>query len=473
MMFRRYNNKALRLWYAAPHTKSLLIGILSLILAVWFMRLPKIGESFSRWTIVAGYLLMVVSIVSICGAAYLYKVYHNKKEIQILHQVKLGLYYHGCGNPLHLREGEYLPKVQIKDIGNDKFLLTIFCNSVTVETLNDVTSALSSAINRRNKQYAVTIVNSDVGFNHVQYTIEDVMRDKSYTFHSVQEMKPKKATLFKVQQGDCIDLTTSGSMLVSGKTRSGKTTGIISIILQALLCGRDHYDSTITIIDPKKAELSVLPYVVTVDDNGEATAILQALKDFEAVMRKRQQVLNELSQREGDAVHWWDCGMHPSFLFIDEYVACRSLFPKKADKGSDYSLSAFDNSLRRIVTMGASAGCYVIISIAEASVEEGGLPSMIKNAMTTKILFKPTLNEGRLIWDATKLETFPERVFASGDAWFSSTDGEHDNVTYVHFPRMEFSVYGELGRLLKEYYGGADCGHRSSALNPTIDLYYQ
>lgn len=414
-----------------------------------------------------------VSVISLCGAMYLFKSYRMNKEKQILHQVKIGLYYQGCGNPLHLREGEYLPKVRIKAIGNDKYLLTIFCNSVTVETLNDVTSALSSLINRKNKQYAVTIVNTDPGFNHVQYTIEDVTRDKSYTFRSVEEMRPKKATLFMVQDGDSIDLTTSGSMLVAGKTRSGKTTGIISIILQALLCGRDNYDSTITIIDPKMAELSVLPHVVTVDDNGEATAILQSLKDFEAVMRKRQQVLNDLSQKEGDAIHWWECGMHPSFLFIDEYVACRSLFPKKADKGSDYCLSSFDNSLRRIVTMGASAGCYVIISIAEASVEEGGLPSMLKNAMTTKILFKPTLNEGRLIWDATKLETFPERVYTTGDAWFSSTDGEHDNVTFVHFPRMEFFVYRELGRLLKEYFEGADCGHRSSALNPTIDLYYQ
>ena len=472
-MIGRYNSRALRLWYAAPHTKCMLMGILSLILAVWFFRFPKVGESFSRWTTVTGYLLMVVSVISFCAAVCFYNAYRMNKEKQILHQVKVGLYYHGCGNPLHLREGEYLPKVTIKSIGSDKYLLTIFCNPVTVETLNDVTSALSSAINKKNKQYAVTIVNSDVGFNHVQYTIEDVTRDKSYTFRSVQEMKPKNATTFRVQEGDSIDLTTSGSILVAGKTRSGKTTGIISILIQALLCGRDDYDSSITIIDPKKAELSVLSYVVTVDDDGEATAILQALKDFEDVMHKRQTVLNKLSQREGDAVHWWDCDMRPSFLFIDEYVACRSLFPKKADKGSDYCLGSFDNSLRRIVTMGASAGCYVIISIAEASVEEGGLPSMLKNAMTTKILFKPTLNEGRLIWDATKLETFPERVYTAGEAWFSSTDGEHDNVTFVHFPHMKFSVYGELGRLLRKYNEGADGGYRRAALSPTIDLYYQ
>ena len=143
----------------------------------------------------------------------------------------------------------------------------------------------------------------------------------------------------------------------------------------------------------------------------------------------------------------------PAFYsFIDEYVACRSLFPKKAEKNSDYCLATFDALIKRIVTMGASAGCYVIISIAEASVDEGGLPTMLKNAMSTKILFRPTLSEGRLMWNSEKLKTFPERVYKQGDAWFSSTDGIHDDVSFVHFPYMDFSVYKELGRLLKEYY---------------------
>ena len=472
MFGRHYNSKALRLWYAAPHTLTFVLGIVSLVFAIWFANLPKTGDLFVRFTAKATWILIILSVVCFVAAVLLYRPYRSDIGKQILHKVKVGLYYPGYGNPLRLRDGEVLPKIQIKSTGNDKYLLTIECKPVTAEGLNDIGAAISSAINKSVHQYAVTIVNTDVAFNYVQFTVEDVARDKSYTFHSVEEMRPKKPYIFKVQDGDCIDLTTSGSMLVAGKTRSGKTTGIISIILQALLFGRDDYHSSIMIIDPKRAELSMLPRVVTVDDDGEATAILQALKDFEAVMRERQEALNKISYNTGDTVHWWDCDMHPCFLFIDEYVACRSLFPKKADKGSDYCLASFDNSLRRIVTMGASAGCYVIISIAEASVEEGGLPSMLKSAMTTKILFKPTLSEGRLIWDATKLETFPERVYSAGDAWFSSTDGVHDDVSFVHFPHMRFSVYSELGRLIQEYYAGADGGHRRATLTPKYDFYY-
>lgn len=407
-----------------------------------------------------GYILLILlgagMLVSFLFACVI--VIFGMTDKKIRHKVRLGLYYHGNGNPLGLKDGEYLPKIKVKQYKDNIFVLKIYCGVVSVEKLEKMSNAISSALNKKEARFAVTEIDTDVALNYVSFKIEDVTIDRLYTFHSVEKMMPTNATLFKVQQGDFIDLTTSGSILVAGKTRSGKTTGVISILIQALLCGQDQYDSSIVIIDPKRAELSMLPYTVTVDEDGEARTILETMNVFEATIKRRQKYLNFKCLETGDVWHWWDLGMHPSFLFIDEYVACRSLFPKKADKGSDYCLANFDNCLKRIVTMGASAGCYVIISIAEASVEEAGLPTMLKNAMTTKILFKPTLNEGRLMWDSSKLENFPERVYNAGDCWFSSTDGEHENVTYVHFPHLEFPVYKELGILLKKYYGESDDG---------------
>ena len=117
------------------------------------------------------------------------------------------------------------------------------------------------------------------------------------------------------------------------------------------------------------------PPVPPLGEDGGAQEILDAIRKYAAIIKERQKALNGLSEQWGNAVHWWDAGMHPSFLFIDEYVALRSLLPKKADKAApDYSLAEFDDLIKRIVTMGASAGCYVIISIAQASVDEGGLP---------------------------------------------------------------------------------------------------
>lgn len=146
--------------------------------------------------------------------------------------------------------------------------------------------------------------------------------------------------------------------------------------------------------------------------------------------------------------------MRPSFLVLDEFASIRGLFPRKGDKTNPaYSLAEFDELLKRVVTMGQSSGSFVVISIAQASVDEGGLRSMLRSAMGAKILFRPTLEEGRFLWPGSVLEPLAlARKYTPGLAWLSSTDGLHDFPGYVHFPDMKFPVYAELGRLLEEYY---------------------
>ena len=394
---------------------------------------------------------LCVGIVAVIAAVAVH--FRTSDCAKIRHKIRRALCHPAHGNPLRLREGELLPAVKCKEVYTGVYDLTISAGAVTVETITGAASAISSALNGRYVRYAITQTDTGVAFDQVTFRVEDVLVDRSLTFEKAEDMRPRGPTKLQVQDGTEIDLTTSGSMLVAGKTRSGKTTGIIALLLQVLLAGRDEHGSEVTIIDPKQAELSRLPYVVTLDTDGEARDILQALKRFALSITLRQKTLNNLSEQTGDAVKWWDAGMHPSFLFLDEYVSLRAILPAKASKDApDYCLATFDSYIKRIVTMGASAGCYVIISIAEASVQEGGLPAMLRSAMSTRILFRPTRPEGLLIWDKSKLDTMPERVYGPGDAWFSSTDGEHDAVSYVHFPSMEFAVYRELGRLLSLYY---------------------
>lgn len=375
---------------------------------------------------------------------------------RIIQQVRKGLFCSAYGNPLHFRNGERLPVMHCKKVESGLFELTISATTSSIDDLEKQSANISSILNKgKFLRYAVTQTVSDIAFNEVKYRIEDVTIDKAIHVQEVAELTPSESTKLVVQQGVYLDLRYSGSILAAGKTRSGKTTGIISVLLQALLLGRDKFDSEIVIIDPKQAEMSRLPHVCTLDENGEAMQILAAVRKFAATITDRQRTLNDLSQQCGDAVKWWEAGMKPSYLFIDEYVACRTLLPKKAEKDSpEYSLAAFDSLIKRIVTMGASAGCFAIISIAEASVEEGGLPAMLRSAMGTKILFKPTMPEARLLWDSDKLQDFQSaRIYEAGDAWFSSQDGCHDFPAYVHFPIMNFPLYKELGRLLGEYYG--------------------
>lgn len=414
--------------------------------------LSTINGNMAALALRASNCALLVAALLLASAVLCYQ--RTPDTVHLRGMVQQALYQPARGNPLHLRDGDLLPKVACKRVGPGLYRLTLSAQqSVSVDTLVDAAPAISAALNRKYQRYAVVQVDADIAFRAVTFIIEDVLIDRSITFTSSAEMQPESPTMLWVDQVTNINLTTSGSILVAGKTRSGKTTGVISLLMQALSCGPDDYGSSIIIIDPKCAELSRLPHTVALDDDGEATNILNALKSYADTIKQRQRVLNDLSEQTGDAVKWWDVDFHPSFLFLDEYVSCRAVLPRKAAKDSDYGLDTFDGLIKRIVTTGASAGCYLIISIAEASVQEGGLPAMLRSAMSTKILFRPTRAEGMLMWDAEKLDNFVgDRVYQPGDAWFSSTDGIHDAVSYVHFPYMQFPVYKELGRLLQNYY---------------------
>lgn len=462
-MVRTYKKDCSPLRFALPGTITAVLGVVSVLVAgsAGLLGLVMLGASQGQYlAFLLSPALFLLDCGSIIGALSILLfaaavVVHIKTpdRAKIAAQVRKAILSYEYGNPLELQEGQRMPRVKCKDMGAGVYEISISAVSCTVEQLEKASTSISSALSRKYSQYAVTQTDADVAYNDIRFRITDVTVDRTITAHAPEELKQTDVTQLIVQNGACIDLRTSGSMLVAGKTRSGKTTGIIALLIQVAQFGRDEYGSEIMVIDPKQAELSRLPHTYTLDADGEARGILEAIRRFAQKVAERQQHLNRLSEQKGDAVKWWDAGMHPSFLFIDEYVSLRSVFPKRAGKEEpSYSLDEFDGVLRRIVTMGASAGCFVIISIAEASVQEGGLPAMIRSACSTKILFRPTLPEGRLLWDGDKLKDFPPRVYGPGDAWFSSTDGIHDCVSFVHFPDMRFPVYRELGRLLEEYY---------------------
>ncbi|MDO5765654.1 MAG: FtsK/SpoIIIE domain-containing protein, partial [Elusimicrobiales bacterium] len=359
---RTYDKGTSPLRYAQPSTKCLVLGCLALAAGLIFLLgyrglapavdVPLLG-AVVQLVGCASAVCLSVSVAAFVAAVSVYFLLPDSARIR--NRVRRGLFYPGCGNPLGLKDGELLPSVRCTCKSPGVFELTVIVRGCPVERVANAAPSISTALNGRFTRYAVTQTNAGIAFDKVVFQIENVMADKSLTFHAVEEMRPKPTKL-RVQQDVDIDLTTSGSMLVAGKTRSGKTTGIISLLIQVLLGGRDKYGSEVIIIDPKQAELSRLPHVVTLDEDGEATQILEAMEHFAATITQRQKVLNELSAEDGDAAKWWDANFHCSLLFLDEYVACRSVFPTKASKDNpSYSLERFDRLFKRIVTMGASA----------------------------------------------------------------------------------------------------------------------
>lgn len=448
-------------------TKSLLLAVAFFIISGLMFMVQKVLacspilsdllSKVSQTIGFGGWMAFGCGAAFLVGASILYVAF--PKNFYIAWLVRRALLSPQRGNPLNLKNGDLLPHISCHG-KTPKYYLKIRTEGFNPDDIKKLSPVISSALTGRAQSFTVTAVFEDEARNSVTFVIEDVMQNHQYHFRDFQQFTDVCRTLpptkLFIQKGVGIDLTTAGSMLLVGKTRSGKTTGAVVLLLQALVRGSDIYNSVVLIIDPKKAELNRLPHVVTLDEDGGGRAILNALRVFAESIKKRQNILNTLSEVDGNAVYWWEAGFHPSLLFLDEFVILRTLFPKRPEKENpEYCLATFDDILKTIVTTGASAGCFVIGSIAEASVGEGGLSSMLQAAMGTKILFRPTIREGRFLWDTEKLTNMIERKYKPGEAWYSSTDGEHDNtVSFVRFPQMDFPIYRELRRLLTEYYEG-------------------
>lgn len=435
-----YNSKAGRLWFIAHHTfigvvgvALALFGLLSFFCAWVTLHIPDnyfissatLNYAFCEM-LAAGASFIVFALLTFLAAYIIYIKTPDSERIR--HAVQRGLSCPCFGNVLGLKDGQLLPRVSCFFVSPGHYDVIIRGDGIDLERLSKCPSQISNLISGRLSKYAVVSVECAPDCCSAVFHVEDVSGDHTLTFSDVSEMRNDDPTKIMIQEGTSLDLTTSGSVLIAGRTRSGKTTSLAALLIQILLQGRDDFGSEVIIVDPKQAELSRLPHVVTLDKDGGARGILAAMRRFAESIQRRQAVLNDLSSIKGDAVRWWEAHMRPSFLVLDEFVALRGLFPKKPDKiDPAYSLAEFDELLKRIVTMAQSAGGFVLISIAQASVDEGGLPSMLRSAMGTKILFRPTLEEGRFLWPGSVLEPLAlAHKYPPGSAWVSSTDGVHD-----------------------------------------------
>ena len=452
--------------YCSPTPKIILFGAVLLLFAGSIKALELLALSVTKqlklnsevdFSNAIVFLLALACFVIMI--AILERIFRGNKR-DIMYVVRKRLCATCFGNPLHLKEGEIEPTVIVSE--TDKgYKITIDCMSASFDDVSSLEMVISGCLRNRYGNYAVVAKEEDIAGRYVDYFIEDVVSNyyKQSIYSSLADV-PSHLTRVFIRKDVYIDYARvlNSSAIVAGRSRSGKTTAIISTFLLPMLKqGSDDYGSRIIIVDPKSAELSLCPHVLSPAPDGSVEHILEAIRDFNRVRVERQKIINDFCRTEGKAVKWFDVGMKPSVLFLDEFVSIQDMFPKKASKEKpDYSLSDFQGLLRQIATQGASAGCFLILSTAEASVGTGGLETAVNNACGIRILFKPSLDEARYLWSSEALEVMRERQYSAGDAWFSADDGVNNSVRFVKFPRLEFGEYGALSELLSLYYDDAD-----------------
>lgn len=101
------------------------------------------------------------------------------KARRILWLVKRSLFDPSRGNPLHLKEGQYLPSIRCKEDNEEqeRFILKIQSKGFQPEQIKDLAPVISPALTGRLKNYAVTSIHEDEAHNFIDFVIEDVTAD--------------------------------------------------------------------------------------------------------------------------------------------------------------------------------------------------------------------------------------------------------------------------------------------------------
>ena len=452
--------------YLSPTPKIILLGVVTLMIAglvkvaeygvnriVQYLNYDKMFDfTYCFVTLfVSGFLIIIIAIIE----------KNTRSDARtIRYTVRHRLCAFSYGNPLHLRDGEIESSVIVKPVDNGGFRIRIECPSAKFEDVAKLESVISDSLRNKYGDYAVTSKSEDVAGRYVDYFIKNVVDDyqKQSLYDSTDDIPSNNVTRLYIRDEVYIDYSKvlNASTLLCGGTRSGKSTAAIStFLLPVLKHGADNYGSKVVVIDPKSAELSQCSNVLSPDINGSVEHILQATRDFNQTRIYRQQIINDEGKKRGKVIKWFEMGMHPCLLFLDEWISLVDLFPKKASKEKpDYSLSDFQGLIKQIATQGASAGCFLVISTGQASVGVGGLDSVVNNACGIRILFKPKRDDAGFIWNSKQIEVMRERDFVPGDAWYSIDDGIHNSVGFIKFPRMSdsFDEYGALSELMDKYY---------------------
>lgn len=452
--------------YCSPTPKIILFGAALLIIA----GLLKMVETLVvcivnqlQHNIDIDFSNLITFVLALSGIVIIFAIIERslrstKRDIKYV--VKKGLCANCFGNPLNLHDGEIEPSVVVTETVKG-YIITVDCISADFDDVASLETVISGCLRNKYGNYAVVAKEEDIAGKYVDYYIEDVVSNfyKQSYYTSLDDV-PSHPTKIFIRKDVYIDYSRvlNSSAIIAGRSRSGKTTAIISTFLLPILKqGKDDFGSKIIIVDPKSAELSLCPHVLSPAPNGSVEHILNAIRDFNSIRVERQKIINDFCKSEGKAVKWFDVGMKPCVLFLDEFVSVQDMFPKKATKEKpDYSLADFQGLLRQIATQGASAGCFLILSTAEASVGTGGLESAVNNACGIRILFKPSIQEARYLWSSDALSVMRERQYTAGDAWFSADDDNNNSVRFVKFPRLEFGEYEALSQLLSLYYADTE-----------------
>lgn len=277
--------------------------------------------------------------------------------------------------------------------------------------------------------------------------IENAHTDWQIKATSFADLQPKKRGTFLIDKRTTADWLVSPHMLISGKTRSGKTMFLVHLLSSHLHVTRKEQDvpdemkSITSVVDPKGQDFARFKQIPNVVVGLDPIAIFKQVEAFEKHMTARMEYLGETGQR-------WQDVFEPSIFVLDEYasigVAFSTIFDK--DLAKQYNTKNFNSMMLRLISRAASSGCFIVVSIVQA--DSTLLPTNVRAQFLNRLAMRPDAESITFMFDNDAKELTTQQ-FTVGQGVYG------DVVTrpkVIKTPFLDFEWQAPLLELFNEFY---------------------
>ena len=284
--------------------------------------------------------------------------------------------------------------------------------------------------------YAVTSAMITVDGLFYRFVLEDVASNKTWRPATLKQMKQPSHVL-TLQEGLKINLADFPHIICWGKSGAGKSTTLISLLVQALMWSK----SEIYIVDPKN-EFNAM---------SEFYPANRIAVEIDDVLRMLAYVCDKISSRqkivvEGVKIHQkmnlraYDLGLPPIVVMADEIWSLVASMDSRQKK-------EFLALVTQIFQKGRSVSCFAIFG-TQSPKTDTTLSSDIRSQFATKILLGSASGE-------TQRMAFDGEVATKGNIerfkGYYVSDGKTEQPMLFHVPDLHSHSLNDLKIIKKAY----------------------
>lgn len=314
--------------------------------------------------------------------------------------------------------------------------------SVEVEKLagmydiDKLTEDINSSFRGKLGRYAVTSAMISVDGLFYKFVLEDVASDKTWRPATLKQMEQPSHVL-TLQEGLKVNLADFPHIICWGKSGSGKSTTLISLLVQSLMWSR----SEIYIVDPKNEFSAMSEFYPANRIAVEIDDVLRMLSYVCDKISSRQKIVADgVKTHQKMGLRAYDLGLSPIVVMADEIGSLVASMDSKQKK-------EFLALVTQIVQKGRSVSCFAIFG-TQSPKTDTTLSSDIRSQFATKILLGSASGENqRMAFDgevATKgnIERFKG---------FYVSDGKTEQPMLFHVPDLHSHGLNDLKIIKKAY----------------------